>query len=175
LNAARQVFRDNPLRVTAVSSFGHLDPRFREVEEGVAVTLEFSGGRLAQFYAGFGTDAFDMYQILGTKGSLTLSNAFRFGVARRLAVQRGNDAEVIDFAETDNFSGMIAYFSDCVRKGETPLADGREGLADMQAMIAIEAASKSGKPQGIPASPPFRTYGSGMVRSFPPAREKLLV
>lgn len=175
LNAARHIFRDNPVRASSTPSFGYMDRRFTEVEEGVAVTLEFSKGRMAQFYAGFGTDALDTFQVAGTRGSITLNNAYRFGVTRKLTLQQNDQLQSIDFAETDNFSGMISYFADCIQKGTAPLADGAEGLYDMAAMVAIEAAAKAQTPQSIPRSSAFRTYDASMIRSFPPAREKLLV
>ncbi len=175
LNAARHIFRENPVSTIAMRSFGHDDPRFAEVEEGIAVTLEFSKGRIAQFYVGFGADTLDEFHIAGTKGSITLTNAYRFDVARKLTLQHGDGSRVTDFAKTDNFSGMISYFADCIQQGFTPLADGAEGLADMVAMIAIEAAAKNQMPQAIPQLPPFQTYDANMLRSFPQAREKLLV
>jgi predicted dehydrogenase len=175
LNAARHIFRENPLRAISSPSFGHMDPRFNEVEEGVAVTLEFSKGRMAQFYCGFGTDALDMHLVAGTKGSITLNNAYRFAMPRRLTLLQNDQAQIEDFAETDNFSGMISYFADCIQNGTAPMNDGAEGLADMAAMVAIEAAGKKQAFQIVPKLPPFRTYDASMVRSFPPAREKLLV
>ncbi len=175
VNAARHVFGSNPVRTQSLSSHGDNDPRFREVEEGVAATLEFSRGRIAQFYAGFGTDNVDTLQVHGSKGSLTLVNAFRFGVARRLILARNDVTEVTAFPETDNFSGMIAYFSDCIRENRKPLPDGEEGLADMQVLAAIEAAHRELKPQPISCSQQFQTLGPDMLRSFPPARDKLLL
>jgi predicted dehydrogenase len=175
LNAARHFFGDNPLRAFSLPGFGHGDPRFAEVEEGVAVTLEFSKGRMAQFYAGFGTDTLDTFQVAGTKGSITLANAYRFGVARKMVLQQGDAVETTNFGETDNFSGMIAYFAECIQTGISPVADGAEGLADMAAMAAIELAGKEQAFQLVPKLPPLRTYDAGMSRSFPPAREKLLV
>ena len=175
LNAARHVFGTNPLRVSAMSSFGNGDPRFKDVEEGLTVALEFPGSRLAQFYVGFGTDAMDMYQILGTKGSITLWNGYRFEMARRLAVQRNDSTEKTNFERTDNFSGMIAYFADCIRENRNPLPDGEEGLADMQVLAAIEASHRELKPQAISCSQRFQTLGLDMLRSFPPSRDKLLL
>lgn len=175
VNAARHVFCANPVRTQSLSSHGNNDPRFREVEEGIAATLEFSLGRLAQFYAGFGTDNIDTLQVYGTKGSLALTNAFRFGVARRLTITKNDVTEVIDYPETDNFSGMIAYFADCVQEGRRPLPDGEEGLCDMRALTAIEAAHRSLQPQAISCSPEFRALQPDMLRSFPPARDKLLL
>lgn len=175
LNAARHIFRANPTRVSATASFGYQDQRFTEVEEGIAVTLEFSRGRIAQFYAGFGTDTLDHCHVAGTKGSINLYNAFRFGVARQMSVQHGDTLQVIDFPETDDFSGMIAYFADCIQSGTTPLIDSREGLADMAIMVAIEAAAKANMPQPVSVLPSFQTYDATMHRSFPQARRKLLL
>src|SRR5437762_10209960 len=154
LNAARHAFHDNPIRAFSTPSFGYMDPRFKDVEERIAGTIEFSKGRMAQFYAGFGTDALDMFQVACTKGSIMLSNAYRFGVTRKLTLQQNDQLQSIDFAETDNFSGMISYFADCIRKGTAPLADGNEGLSDMAAMVAIEAAAKTQTPQTVPKLPP---------------------
>jgi predicted dehydrogenase len=175
VNAARHVFGQNPHRVSATSSFGHAGSRYSEVEEGLTATLEFDGGRLAQFYCGFGTDAMDYCQVLGTQGSIALLNAFRFGMARRLVIQRADVQEVIDFEETDNFSGMIAYFADCILTRTPPRPDGNEGLADMRTLLAIEAASAAGTRQDVPATPGFASYHAGMVRTFPPAKHKLLI
>lgn len=175
LNAARHIFHDNPICVSASASRGNLDPRFSEVDEGIAVTLEFSKGRLAQFYAGFGTDILDQFQVAGTKGSIALHNAFRFDVARTLVLQHNDKMEKIEFANTDNFSGMVKYFADCIQAGIAPVASSAEGLADMVAMIAIEQAARSGSPQSVPELPSFRTYDAGMLRSYPQARDKLLV
>jgi predicted dehydrogenase len=175
LNAARHIFRENPLCAMSSPSFGHNDARFKEVEEGVAVTLEFSKGRMAQFYCGFGTDAVDLLQVVGTKGSITLNNAYRFAMPRKLTLFQNDQARVEEFAETDNFSGMISYFADCIQNGTAPMNDGAEGLADMAAMTAIEAAGKRQTFQTVPQLPPFRTYGADMIRSFPQAQKKLLV
>jgi predicted dehydrogenase len=175
LNAARHVFRDNPLRVSATRSFGHEDARFKDVEEGIAVTMEFSKARLAQFYVGFGTELRDQYQITGTKGSIILDDACRFATTRKLTVQ--TDKPVVEnFPDTDNFSGMISYFADCVQKGARPLADGNEGLSDMIALAGIVQAADEGRPVTLPKGPDFRaSYDKSMARSFPPTQKRLLV
>lgn len=175
LNAIRHIMRENPRRVSAVPTGPSADPRFSSVEEGLAVTMEFSNGRLAQFYAGFGAETMDSCQILGTSGSITFENAFRFEPSRRMILQQGQRRETIDFPKTDDFSGMIAYFADCILKGEQPLADGEEGLADMEAMLAIERACKDGRSHDVPAMPFAGTYRSQMRRSFPEATRKLIV
>lgn len=175
LNAARHLFGANPVRACATASHGNGDARFTEVEEGMAVTLDFPQGRMAQFYAGFGSDSLDVLHVTGTLGTITLHNAYRFGMPRTLTVQRNDQCEVEHFDATDNFSGMIAYFADCLQQGAAPLADGAEGLADMVAMVAIERAAKTSVVQDIAALPPVPVYGADMVRRFPPVKARLLI
>lgn len=175
LNSARHVFVENPTRVYASSSFGHEDKRFDAVEEGFAVTMEFSKNRMAQFYCGFGSEMAETLQISGTKGAITLINPFRFAVPRKLTVQKGEQIDVIDFEATDDFSGMISYFADCILKGETPLAHGNEGRSDMAALIAIEKSSQTKMPVDLPILPEFKTYDPSILRSFPHAKERLLL
>ncbi len=46
------------------------------------------------------------------------------------------------FMQTDHFGGETQYFSECIRNGTWPEPDGREGLADVRVIAAIETASK---------------------------------
>lgn len=154
LNAARHVFQSEPVEVTAMFGHGDNDPRFAETHETVAVTLRFPGDRLAQFMASFGTDARDMMQVLGTKGTLTADPGYKF--EHELHLTRHADEEVLEqvrTAENDDFGAMIAYFSDCIQTGTPPQNDGAEGRADVVIMRAIEEAAQTGQPQRIDLPP----------------------
>ncbi|MDE2385942.1 MAG: Gfo/Idh/MocA family oxidoreductase [Alphaproteobacteria bacterium] len=176
VNAARHCFGTNPFAASATRSSGHKDKRFKEVEEGIAATLEFPEGCMAQFYAGFGSEVADTYTILGTKGTIRLDNAYRFEQPRRLTLEiAGKPQQVFDFAPTDNFSGMAAYFADCIKKRKAPLADGAEGLADMQVLLAVEAASKTNKRQKIKITGKVATIDKKMLRQFPPVQHRLVL
>jgi predicted dehydrogenase len=175
VNAARHCFGMNPLAVTAARSAGHKDKRFTEVEEGIAATLLFPNGCMAQFYAGFGSEVADTYTILGTKGTMRLENAYRFEQPRQLILERPGKREVFDFAPTDNFSGMAAYFSDCILKRKAPLMQGAEGLADMQVLLAIEAASKTGKRQKLKIEGKVSATNTKMLRQFAPVQHRLVL
>ena len=99
--------------------------------------MVFPGGRIAQFIASFGADTCDSYTVVGTAGSLTMDPAYRFESAMRLQ-QRNQEAMKTDqFPYTDHFAGMTAYFSECIRNGNPPEADGLEGLADLAILLAI--------------------------------------
>jgi len=175
LNAARHVFAGEPIEVHALAGSDSNDPRFAEVDAGISVTMQFEGGRIASFYAGFGTEAIDVFQVLGTRGSLEFQHAYLFGAARTILLKRGATVDRIDVPETDNFSGMIAYFSDCILEGTRPLVDSGEGLADMRALLSIVDASVRGTPARLTSRRPFTPLQRSMLRSFPPASRKLLL
>ncbi len=120
LNAARHVFGGEPIEIQAMTGSDRSDPRFAEVDAGISATMRFDGGRIASFYAGFGSDATDMFHVVGTQGSLEFQHAYLFGTERTILLRRGSAVEQIDIPETDNFSGMVAYFSDCILEGTPP-------------------------------------------------------
>ena len=175
VNAARHVFAAEPVEVQALAGSDGSDPRFAEVDAGIGATLRFDGGRIASFYAGFGCDSTDVFQVLGTRGSLEFQHAYRFGTGRTIVLRRGNVVERIDLPETDNFSGMISYFSDCIIEGTKPLVDSGEGLSDMHTLLSIVDASQRGAPARLANRRPFTPVRPSMGRSFPPARRKLLL
>ena len=123
------------------------DPRFREVEGSVAALLRFPSGGLAQFVASFGAAAVDNYRVVGTSGDLELDPGFRFETATKLRLRGDGGVSETQFPQIDHFGAQVAYFSDCIKAGTPPEADGDEGLADLRALIAIEKAALTGQPQ----------------------------
>jgi len=175
VNAARHAFAGEPIEVHALSGSDRIDPRFSEVDGAISATMRFDGGRIATFYAGFGADAIDMFQVVGTRGSVELQHAYRFDARRTLLLKRGEALERIDIPQTDNFSGMIAYFSDCILAGTRPLVDSAEGLADMRVLLSIVDASARGASVRLTSERPFTPLQRSMSRSFPLARRKLVL
>jgi len=175
LNAARHVFAGEPIEIQAVSGNDANDPRFAEVDAGISATMRFEGGRIATFYAGFGADATDVFHVVGTRGSLELQHAYLFSASRTILLKRGDAVERIDIPQTDNFSGMIAYFSGCIIEGTRPLVDSGEGLADMRALLSIVDAAERGASIRLASERPFTPLQRSMLRSFPPASRKLVL
>src|SRR5581483_11576827 len=79
INAARYLFRAEPIEVSAMTVSGN-DRRFREVEETAGAVLRFPGDRLATFVCSFGAADSGEYQVVGTKGSLHLKNAYEYAL-----------------------------------------------------------------------------------------------
>ncbi len=175
LNAARHVFAGEPEAVQAFEGWGNNDARFAEMPETVSATLMFPGGRIANFHASFGTGMVEYLRVAGTKGEILVEPAFRFEVGRSIRLTVGDVTTMRQFPHVDNFSGMTAYFSDCIINKQRPEADGQDGLADVVIMRAIEEAARSGVTQKISLPPKQRYATPDMMRSFPHATRQLLV
>lgn len=174
LNAVRHVFADEPFEVTAVRN--HVDdPRFKEVEESFAATMMFPKGRVAQFAASFGAEQLDMYRIAGTKGEIAVERAFDFQSPTIVRLTRGSEVIEHEFEQTDQFAGQTAYFSDCIKDGVAPEADGAEGLADVAILLALEKAAKTGVAQKIALEQRERHPDKGMVRRISPTEKRLMI
>jgi predicted dehydrogenase len=175
LNAARHVFSSEPYEAVAIGGHGDNDPRFAEVEEAICATLKFPGDRIATFVASFGAAPLDMYRVIGSQGELEMSPGFRFETATRLRLIRDGHVTEKSFPQVDHFSGQVAYFSDCILQGRSPQADGREGLADVRALLAIEAAARTGQSQSIESPPSLSRLSPSAVRTFPPVERRLVL
>jgi len=173
INAARHIFAEEPIEAMAMAHRPGDDPRFSEVDASVAAMLRFPSGGLAQFIASFGTAEVDSYHVIGTLGDLTLDPGFRFETATKLRLRRDGKTIETQYPQIDHFGAQVAYFSDCITAGSPPEADGEEGLADMRALIAIERAVSTGRPQPISSPPRTRHPTLDMVRRAAPTDKRL--
>ncbi|MCK1713336.1 MULTISPECIES: Gfo/Idh/MocA family oxidoreductase [unclassified Bradyrhizobium] len=174
VNAARHIFAEEPIEAMAMVHRPNEDPRFFEVEASVGALLRFPSGGLAQFVASFSAAAVDNYRVVGTSGDLELDPGFRFETATKLRLRRDGEVRETRFPQIDHFGAQVDYFSDCIKTGTPPEADGEEGLADLRALVAIEKASLTGQPQTITSPPRARHPMPDMVR-FTPVTDRRLV
>jgi predicted dehydrogenase len=175
VNAARHIFAEEPIEAMAMSFRPNDDPRFGDIDASVAAMLRFPSGGLAQFVASFGASAVDSYRVVGTSGDLELDPGFKFETATRLRLRHDGKVVETQFPQIDHFGAQVAYFSDCIKSGTPPEADGEEGLADMRALIAIERAAMTGMPQAISAQPRPRHPTPDMVRLTPITDRRLVL
>jgi predicted dehydrogenase len=175
INAARHVFQDEPIAVTAVKSQGDQDTRFTEIEETYAVTLTFPRGRIAQFIASFGADQTDVMTVVGTKGALEMSPGYQFQYGYSIKHRIGMDIVETPFDQVDHFGGQVAYFSDCIISKIEPESNGQEGLLDMEIMIAVERAAATGKSVALNLERRDRRPHLENARAIPITQKRLVL
>lgn len=146
INAARYLFRAEPIEVTAFGSTGETQ-RFDEVPEMVSAVLRFPNDCLASFTTSFGAADVSTYRVVGTQGDLVVDQAYEYveEITHTLTV-KGKKREQT-FARRDQFAAELIYFSKCVLTGRNPEPGGKEGLADVRIIQALRrSAENGGKP-----------------------------
>jgi glucose-fructose oxidoreductase len=144
INAARSLFRDEPVEVRALTS-GRLD----EVEESAAAVLRFPNDRLAAFTASFGTEKVSEYRLAGTKGDLAVEPAYEYARPLKHRLTLEGETRERRFAKRDQFAPELLYFSDCILQNGTPEPGGDEGLADVRVIRALYRSAENGQPVAL--------------------------
>jgi glucose-fructose oxidoreductase len=141
INAARGLFREEPVEVRAMAA-----GTIGEVEESIIAELRFPGERLASFLCSFGAADVSTYRIIGTKGDLALEPAYEYAMALQHRLTLDGERKERRFATRDQFAPELLYFSDCVLKNHDPEPGADEGLADVRVIRALYRSAQSGQP-----------------------------
>jgi glucose-fructose oxidoreductase len=150
LNAARAIFRSEPVEVSAWHLSRADDERFAEVPEISSARLRFPDERLATFVCSMGSSSVSQYDVVGTEGVLRVSPAFNFGKPLALALTVKEKTTRKTFAAGDQFAPELLEVSDCVLGDRDPEPSGEEGLADVRVLRALDASARTGKPVKLP-------------------------
>jgi predicted dehydrogenase len=174
INAARYLFRDEPVEVTAFRG-NNGDPRFKTCEEMISVMLRFPGDRLASFSASFGAAAVARYAVIGTKGTLMADAAYEYKADIRLTVSKDGNTEEHVYPKRDQFAPELIYFSNCILEDSEPEPSGMEGLIDVQIVRAAYRACEAGC--AIPVKTEHRSRRPEPAQQIyrPPVEEQELV
>jgi glucose-fructose oxidoreductase len=174
INAARYLFRMEPVEVTALTA-NTGDPRFLEVDEATGAILRFPGDRLATFVCSFGAAEVASYQIVGTQGDLRVDPAYGYAgrLKHHLTVEGKTSTKT--FARRDQFAPELLYFSDCIINDRRPEPSGEEGLADVRIIRAIYESARRHRPIQLPATLSKARPDSSQEEYRPPVSEPELV
>jgi glucose-fructose oxidoreductase len=145
INAARYLFRSEPIEVFAAIASNH-ESRFSEVEEMTSAILRFPNDRLATFTCSFGASDVSFYQVMGTEGSLRVDPAYEFaGDLKHFLTTKGKTREHV-FPQRDQFAAELLYFSDCILLNQEPEPSGFEGLIDVHIIRTLYHSAEMGEP-----------------------------
>jgi predicted dehydrogenase len=151
VNAARYLFREEPLEVAAMSVLG-TDELSSEVDEATSALLRFPDGKMAQFSVNQGASDVSSFRIIGTEGDLRLDPAsvYETDLVHYLTVKGRTQTQ--RFPVRDQFAAQIVYFADCIREDRDPEPSGWEGLADVRVLAAVARSAQTGQ---LVTLPPF--------------------
>jgi predicted dehydrogenase len=144
LQAARYLSGEEPTEVNALMYSAPNDPRFTEVEENINFQLRFPSGILANCTSSYGYDSQSHYRVVGTKGWLEMEPATLYR-GLRMRVHHDGVTEERSLPVVDHFALEMDHMSQCVMQNKEPLTPGEEGLRDLNVMMAIYLAARTGK------------------------------
>ena len=124
INAARYIFQDEPVEVSAFSARSEDDPRFVEVDEQLSGMLLFPRGRIASFGVSFGAADVSRYQVVGTKGSLTLDPAYEYATDLVMHTNIQGRSKQHTYKKCDQIASELVYFVHCILEDHEPEPSG---------------------------------------------------
>jgi glucose-fructose oxidoreductase len=176
IQAARMLFRANPIEVQAASASRADDARFREVDEMTSAVLRFPDERLAVFTSSFGASDVSSYRLIGTRGDLHVEPAYEYreGLAHTLRI--GNRTVRRRFPKSDQFAPELLHFSECILRNRDPEPSGAEGKVDVQIIEALLRSARSGRVVRLNLDTRGDRWPTRrQVRRLPPVRKPRLV
>ena len=144
LQAARYLSGEEPTEINALIYTTPNDPRFKEVEENINFQLRFPSGVLANCTSSYGYDSQSHYRVVGTKGWLEMEPATVYR-GLRMRVHHDGVTEERSLPVLDHFALEMDHMSECVMQDKEPLTPGEEGLRDLEIIMAVYSAAKTGK------------------------------
>lgn len=149
LNTSRFLLGEEPAEVFATEYTTPNDPRYREIEENIAVQMRFPSGVIASFITGYDAHESRRYRVHLPTGWIGMDPAFSY---RGLKMEEAHAEGRIErrdqptLQEKNQFALEIDHFADCVRQNKQPYTPGEEGLQDHRIMEAIYQSAHSRKP-----------------------------
>lgn len=145
LNATRYLTGEEPVELNAMISNPPGDNRFSdEVEGNITWQMKFPSGVLANCISSYASSPMNRYRVTCTEGWYELDPATNYwGI--RMRHGRGDDAQFDRIQEVNQFAAEMDHVARCILDDRTPDTPGEEGLRDVDLMLKIYEAAKTGR------------------------------
>ena len=148
INAARYLFRSEPVEVFAMSVNSGTN-KLSEIDESTGAVLRFEDDRLALFATSFNAADVASYRIVGTKGQIHVDPAYEYAEGLRYELTVDGKKTTKSIAKRDQFAPELLYFSDCILNNRKPEPSGEEGLQDIRIIEGLYRSARTRRPVRI--------------------------
>lgn len=141
ISFARLIVGAEPLEVFGWQTLGPTG-----VDEAFTGQMRFAGEVYAQFDCGFRAPYRTHIEVVGSEGSLTVSQPFKVGFGAQIILTRDDGMETIPVPDQELYLGEVEDMADAVLLGKPPrvsLADSRGNVATI---VALLRSAREGKP-----------------------------
>jgi predicted dehydrogenase len=156
VNAARYLTGEEPILVSAMTHSTPNDPRFKEVEEQIELSLQFPSGFMASCSAAYGMHNSKYMRLHGERGWAEMSPAFPYqGLELKISAKlRDSDQEATSLYKItpkNHFALEMDHFARCITSGTEPHTPGAEGMQDVRIIEALYESAKARRAVELPA------------------------
>ena len=144
VNAARMVFRSEPLDVVAMHA-GQGTGRFKEVPEMTAAVLRYPGERLAMFTCSLNAHRGSAWTAMALKRWVRMDPAYTYHDPLVVHLRTDNVTRTRRYGVHDQFAAELDHFVARIRSGRQAEPSAREGEADIIILDAIDRAARTGR------------------------------
>jgi predicted dehydrogenase len=134
------------LDAAPVEVFGSRVEGATGVDETFAAQLVFPDGVLAQVDCGFRSRYRAEMEVVGTRGTLLVSQPWNPDPARPLLLHRGDDVVEVAVPETDRVLAEIEDLEACARTGRAPRLPVAESRRNVRTITALLQSAREGRP-----------------------------
>jgi predicted dehydrogenase len=146
INAARHVFRAEPIEAFAFAGRPPGDVRFVRVEGHLGAVLRFPKDRMAVFSVGFDATHSSRFEILCERGRATLEPAYSYDADFKQTLGTDEDSRRRTFRKRDQVAAQVVHFSRCILEAREPEPGAGEGIADLRVIDALSRSMREGRP-----------------------------
>lgn len=143
VSASRLIFGQEPVSFYARARF---HPRFK-VDLSTSILLEFPGSRVALLDCSFESQFQSYFEVVGTKGRITLPRSFSaklFDVP--IHILKGDKLKTVTIPSTNQYTIMVEHFGHCILKKRRPRYPADDALKNMRVIDAIFHSIRTGLP-----------------------------
>ena len=146
LQAARYLSGEEPVLVTAIEQ--KTDPvKFAEVDQSMLWQMKFPSGVLASCTTSYDTGVSGYFRVNAQRGWFELNPAFYYEGNRG----KRSDGKEIALPAGDLFALQMDDFARCILEDQPSKVSGEEGLRDVEIMMAIYEAARTGRAVSLSA------------------------
>jgi len=149
INAARYLFRGEPIEVQAMSVNSGVR-KLSEIDESTGALMRFENDRVAAFVTSFNAADVASYIVVGDKGQVRVDPAYEYAEGLKYELTIDGKITTKTIGKRDQFAPELLYFSDCVLHDRMPEPSGEEGLQDVRIVEALYESARTGKTIKIP-------------------------
>ena len=115
------------------------------IDGSVTLTPGVTLSQVLTEWISFGAADAATYEIVGTKGTLRVKQAYEFTEPMKMEITVANKTTRHSFPKRDQFGPEIRYFSDCILKNHEPEPSGQEGLIDVHVIRSLYESARTGR------------------------------